>query len=214
MMSLRRPSSEVIHRFLLAQSRLGFTYKAVGSTARVSPSVPTGVGIQINTEHTTLWIEGERSSKYAQDHTWIKLGEGEEVFLKAKEALGRWQQFHLGWVELSPPETPIEPGAVVAVLSRRLGIWWLNACRIIYVVDDPGRFGFAYGTLPDHAGMGEERFLVEWDHATEQVWYDILAFSRPRLILTRLGYRYMRRVQKRFGRESAATMLRAVNQVN
>ena len=72
------------------------------------------------------------------------------------------------------------------------------------------RFGFAYGTLPDHAGSGEERFLVEWDRASGEVWYDILAFSRPHWLLTRLGYPYMRRLQKRFGRESAAAMVRAV----
>ena len=42
------------------------------------------------------------------------------------------------------------------------------------------RFGFAYGTLPDHAGSGEEGFLVEWGREEGSVWYDILALSRPR----------------------------------
>jgi uncharacterized protein (UPF0548 family) len=100
----------------------------------------------------------------------------------------------------------------VAIVARRAGMWWLNACRIVYVVDEPGpvgRYGFAYGTLPDHAESGEERFLVEWDRAAGEVWYDILAFSRPRWLLTRLGYPYMRRVRRRFGRESAA-MVRAL----
>ena len=104
-------------------------------------------------------------------------------------------------------------GEVVAVIAHKIGLWWLNACRIVYVVDEPGpirRFGFAYGTLPDHAGTGEERFLVEWDRASGEVWYDILAFSRPHQILTRLGYSYMRRVQEQFGKESAAAMVRAV----
>ena len=112
-----------------------------------------------------------------------------------------------------PPETPIRTGEVVAVVARRVGLWWLSACRVVYVVDEPGpvgRYGFAYGTLPDHAGSGEERFLVEWDRASGEVWYDVLAFSRPQWLLTRLGYRYMRRLQKRFGRESAAAMVRAV----
>jgi hypothetical protein len=40
------------------------------------------------------------------------------------------------------------------------------------------------------------------------VWYDILAFSRPNQLLTRLGYPWVRRTQKRFGRESAAVMFR------
>ena len=186
---LRRPSDMAVRDFLAAQAKFDFTYTAVGATASVLP-----IGYQV-------------------DHTRIKLGEGEEVFTNAKAALGRWEQFRLGWVEAWPPETPIRTGEVVAVVARRFGLWWLSACRVVYVVDEPGsvsRYGFAYGTLPDHAGSGEERFLVEWDRASGEVWYDILAFSRPRWLLTRLGYRYMRRLQKRFGRESAAAMLGAV----
>jgi uncharacterized protein (UPF0548 family) len=188
MVSLRRPSGETIRAFLASQSGLGLTYEAVGATAAVPPE------------------------DYAVDHTRIKLGEGEGVFLRAKAALGRWEQFRLGWVEVWPSQSTIEAGDLVAVVAHELGLWWLNACRIVYVVDEPGsvsRNGFAYGTLPDHAGTGEERFLVEWDRATGEVWYDILAFSRPHLVLTRLGYPCLRRLQKRFGKESAAAMLKA-----
>ena len=42
--------------------------------------------------------------------------------------------------------------------------------------------------VPGHVESGEERFLVEWDRNTDQVWFDILAFSRPRHILTRIGH--------------------------
>lgn len=83
----------------------------------------------------------------------------------------------------------------------------------MYVVDRSGpisKFGFAYGTLPGHAEIGEERFLLEWDRATDSVCYDILAFSRPNHFLTRLGYPLVRRTQKRFGRDSAVAMFRAV----
>jgi len=192
MVSLRRPSTETIRGFLTVQSKLGFTYTVVGATASLPPA------------------------DYVVDHTRIKLGQGEEVFMKAKAALGRWQQFRLGWVEVWSPETPIQTGEVVAVIARNLGLWWLNACRIVYVVDEEEpiqRYGFAYGTLPDHAETGEERFLVERDRASGEVWYDILAFSRPHLLLTRLGYPFVRRVQKRFAKASAAAMLRVVNNV-
>src|SRR5262249_20824062 len=66
------------------------------------------------------------------------------------------------------------------------------------------RYGFAYGTLPEHAESGEERFTVEWHEADDAVWYDILAFSRPHQLLVRLGYPLARRLQKRFARDSAA----------
>jgi uncharacterized protein (UPF0548 family) len=183
---LRRPTAETIRAFLAAQARLDLTYSAVGATATTPPA------------------------GYVMDHTRMRLGAGEKVFTAAKEALERWQQFRLGWLEASPEDTPIKEGQVVAILARSIGLWWLNACRIVIVLDEDGpvrRFGFAYGTLPDHAGSGEERFLIEWDREDDSVWYDILAFSRPRHFLARLGYPWVRRTQKRFGRESAAVML-------
>jgi uncharacterized protein (UPF0548 family) len=148
------------------------------------------------------------------DHTRVKLGNGEEVFRAAKVALERWEHFNLGWVKATPTETPIKVGAAVAVVARVLGLWWLNACRVVYVVDETEpvcRFGFAYGTLPWHAESGEERFLVEWDRTNEGVCYDILAFSRPNHLLARLGYPLTRRTQKRFARDSVAAMQKAVN---
>ena len=189
MVSLRRPSTETIREFLTSQSKLGFTYTAVGATASQPPA------------------------GYTVDHTRIKLGEGEEVYVKAKDALLRWEQFRLGWMEVWPPETPIKTGEAVAVIARTLGLWSLNACRIVYVVDEPGPSagtGSPMGRFPITLETGEERFLVEWDRASGEVWYDILAFSRPQHLLTWLGYPYVRRVQKRFGRESAAAMLKSV----
>ena len=189
MLSLRKPSAESIHQFLLTQGKLGFTYSAVGATATVPP-----VG-------------------YVVDHTRIKLGVGEEIFESAKVSLRRWKHFNLGWVEAIPNSTPIENGQVIAVLAHVFGIWWLNACRIVYVVDEVEakvRFGFAYGTLPGHAESGEERFVIEWDRADDSVWYDVLAFSRPNYFVTRLGYPFVRCIQKRFARDSAAAMVRVV----
>jgi uncharacterized protein (UPF0548 family) len=190
MLLFRKPSVEAIRCFLAEQARQDFTYSAVGATAGIPPS------------------------GYVVDHTRIRLGDGERVFEAAKGALMRWDQFRLGWLEAGLAETPIHEGQVVAVVARAIGIWWLNACRIVFVVDEVGpvrRFGFAYGTLPDHAGTGEERFLVEWDRSDNCVWYDILAFSRPHHALARLGYPMVRRTQKRFGRESSAAMQRAVS---
>lgn len=190
MFSLRKPSKESLRQFIQAQRPLGFTYVAVGATATQPPA------------------------GYVVDHTRRQLGTGEATFNAAVAALQAWRQFRLGWVDAWPPETPLRPGEVVAVMGRALGIWWLNACRIVYVVDEGGpvlRFGFAYGTLPGHAESGEERFLVEWNRADDSVWYDILAFSRPNLVLTRLGYPLVRRAQKRFARDSAAAMRRAVD---
>ena len=101
----------------------------------------------------------------------------------------------------------------MAVVVHYLNCYWLNACRIVYVIEDNGpleRFGFAYGTLRDHAESGEERFSVEWNRETDEVSYDLLAFSRPNYLLVRLGYPFARRLQRRFASDSGQAMLKAV----
>ena len=50
--------------------------------------------------------------------------------------------------------------------------------RVIYVVDEPRRRGFAYGTLPGHPEDGEESWMVE-HRDDDSVWITIRAFSRP-----------------------------------
>lgn len=60
-------------------------------------------------------------------------------------------------------------------------------CRVVYVVDEPDRRGFAYGTLPGHAESGEERFVVRYDPATDEVYADVTAFSRHGTWWSRLG---------------------------
>ena len=189
MLFLRKPAAETIRAFLAAQSKLDLTYPAAGATAAAPPA------------------------GYVVDRTRIKLGAGAGTFAAARAALGRWEQFRLGWVEAWPPQTPIRAGQVVAVIARLWGLWWLNACRIVYLVDKDGpvrRYGFAYGTLPGHAESGEERFTVEWHEQDDTVWYDILAFSRPHYVLVRVGYPFARRLQRRFARDSAAAMRQAL----
>ena len=154
-------------------------------------------------------------SLYTADHNRVQLGRGREVWSRAVAALRAWQMFNLDWIRLYWPSTPIREGETVAVLAQCLNCYWLNACRIVYVIEDEGpleRFGFAYGTLYDHAESGEERFLLEWDRDRDEVWYDILAFSRPNQFLTRMGYPFARQLQKKFAAESKAAMIKAVSQ--
>jgi len=121
--------------------------------------------------------------------------------------------FNMPWLRLDRTSAPIQVGTDVAVSVHHFGFYSLNACRIVYVVDEEDpvkRFGFAYGTLAEHAESGEERFTVEWDRG-DTIWYDILAFSRPRQMIARLGYPLSRLLQKRFAEDSKAAMLEAVS---
>jgi uncharacterized protein (UPF0548 family) len=101
----------------------------------------------------------------------------------------------------------------VAVLVRHLGFWSINGCRVLYRVGDESddvRFGFAYGTLTNHAESGEELFEVFIDPKTADVSYRIHAMSWPQAALARVGKPIARILQARFRSHSAAAMVRAV----
>lgn len=139
------------------------------------------------------------------------VGRGKNAFDLARRALTEWRHFDLGWVELYPRAAPVEPGTTVAVLIRHAGLWSLNGCRVVYSVGDAGvSAGFAYGTLANHAEMGEEIFQVSIAADSEAVTYKIRAVSRPRAALARIGYPYVRFCQSRFRRDSLVAVRRAV----
>jgi uncharacterized protein (UPF0548 family) len=122
--------------------------------------------------------------------------------------------FDLGWGVLIPADAPIEVNVTVCVRVRHFDFWSLNACRIVDVIDEDGpvkRYGFAYGTLAEHAERGEERFTIEWNREDDSVCYDILAYSQPRHRLARLGYPLARMMQRRFARDSKQAMRRALH---
>ncbi|MDQ3862085.1 MAG: DUF1990 domain-containing protein [Actinomycetota bacterium] len=156
---LREPSDAHIRRFLDDQRSLPFSYPEVGASRDGAPS------------------------GYPVNHHRGRLGTGQQTFTRAVEAVRRWKMYETGWTKLCWPEAPITEGTVVGVLGRHFGLWSLNACRIVYVIEEEGpllkRCGFAFGTLPAHMERGEERFTVEWYRADDSVTYEIFAFARP-----------------------------------
>jgi uncharacterized protein (UPF0548 family) len=189
MFRLTKPSDEELRRFLSTQKDSPFSYPEVGASAR---TLPQG---------------------YTVDRNSTQLGRGEAKWQRAVEAIRGWKMFNISWIHVYPPAAPIEVGTEVAVVVSHFGFYSLNACRIVYVVEEENlvkRFGFAYGTLEEHVESGEERFTVEWHSADNRVSYDIFAFSRPRSFLARFAYPLSRSVQRKFGRDSKAAMLNAV----
>jgi uncharacterized protein (UPF0548 family) len=152
------------------------------------------------------------NASFDSDEAIAPLGSGASTFGRAKDALRQWAHFDLGWVELHPRGAFITTGTVVAVLIQHLGFWSLNGSRVVYGVggDNADEFGFAYGTLANHAEMGEEIFKVIHKRDTDEVQYVIRAASRPGAPLARLGRPAVRMLQARFRRDSARAMQRAV----
>jgi uncharacterized protein (UPF0548 family) len=116
----------------------------------------------------------------------------------------------LGWVEPCWPDATLREGELVGTLAHVCGLWIVNVCRIVYLSETASEagneFSFAYGTLNGHVERGEERFRIEWHHADDSVWYEIVAFSKPGIWLTRVGYPFVRYQQRRFARDSLRVM--------
>lgn len=186
---LRKPDQECLERIGAAHRDRPLSYAQVGLSRSPAPA------------------------GYVLDNYRVQLGSGGAVFERAKQALGNWRMLQLGWVEPCWPDSPIKEGVLVGTLARLFGLWAVNVCRIVAVIDEDGpvsRYGFAYGTLSGHAERGEEQFQIEWRRADDSVWYEIQAVSQPGGWLTRLGYPLVRRMQRRFGRDSLRVMGEAV----
>ncbi len=190
MFLVRRPSQEAIDRFLRASQDLPLSYGPIGI------------------------VRGE-TVRHDLDEATIAIGRGKADFERARTALLAWKQFDIGWVETFPRHAPVAVGTVVAVLIRHLGFWSLNGCRVLYLVgslEDDARFGFAYGTLTNHAEAGEELFEVSVDPKTDDVMFRIRATSWPRAPLARIGHPIVRVLQARFRHYSAEAMKRATRE--
>jgi uncharacterized protein (UPF0548 family) len=188
MFFLHEPSPQDVGKFVTASRDLPLSYGAVG-------------------------LAKEPRAGFAVDEQIAVIGNGAAAFERAASALAAWKHFDLSWVSVRPPGLPIDPGTVVAVVVRHLGLWSMNGCRVVYSVGARSgqEFGFAYGTLTNHAEAGEEIFKVSLDPNSGDVTYSIRAVSRPQALLARLGYPVTRSLQARFRRESARAMIQALS---
>lgn len=123
-----------------------------------------------------------------------RVGSGRERFESVARAVMTWGVQRGAGISVRE-SGPVAVDAV-AVLRLALGPLGVDApARVVYVVEEPHRRGFAYGTLPGHPEAGEEAFLVE---LTEEgvVELVITAFSRPATLLARVGGPVTRVVQR------------------
>jgi uncharacterized protein (UPF0548 family) len=77
--------------------------------------------------------------------------------------------------------------------------------RVVYVVDEPKRRGFAYGTLHGHPEDGEESWVVE-QKEDGSVWMTVRAFSRPANPAWWAVYPVLRIVQEFYTRRYLASL--------
>ncbi|GAA1558512.1 DUF1990 domain-containing protein [Kribbella sancticallisti] len=165
---------------------LRFSYDVVGST-RFSET-PTG---------------------YHRLEQRTKIGTGDETFRRAGKAVMTWQMHKKAGVAVKATDSP----AVIGTNSLgRLGVGPVGLpvpCRVVWVVDEPDRIGFGYGTLHGHPASGEESFVVTRE--ADGVYFTLLSYSRPGTWYTRLGGPVGRAGQSFFGQRYASALKRLAN---
>lgn len=185
MFSLVRPSPKDLTAFVREQESCELTYAEVGATATTMPP-------------------GYRHDRWQEDLGRFDPGR----FARAADALRRWEIQRGAGLTIFPGE-PVEPGTTFALVIR-LPVGFASAAgRVVYVVDQPGDFGFAYGTLPGHPEQGEEAFHVVRDG--DLLSFTVTAFSRLRHPIARLGAPVARAMQLRVTGAYLAAMRRAAN---
>jgi uncharacterized protein (UPF0548 family) len=100
----------------------------------------------------------------------------------------------------------VAPGTTVRVSGRVSGMRADAELRVIFVIDEPRRVGFALGTVGDSVVSGEESFMLEWNDKDE-VWFTVRAFEAP----SSLVYRVLPVLLRRRRRELFGRYLRAIS---
>jgi uncharacterized protein (UPF0548 family) len=169
---VRPPTDDRLDRLLADMAGAELTYPEVGATAEPD-ALPAG---------------------YHHVRAATVLGAGDADFAAAVDGIRTWRLHRGQGIRVAPAEPPVAPGTDVALVVPSFGLHVVAACRVVWVVDDGDRFGFGYGTLPVHPASGEEAFVVDRVPGGD-VRAAIVAFSRPRHPLARLGAPVMRRQQ-------------------
>ena len=129
-------------------------------------------------------------------HHQRDVGSGPAAFEGAVEAIRSWvAQRGLG-ASIEPPGVPVELGATLLVVLPAGPATMVAPNRVVGIVDEPDRWGFAYGSLPGHPERGEESFVAE-RRADGTVSVTISVDAEPGTWLTRLGGPVTMAVQRR-----------------
>ena len=147
---------------------------------------------------------------FIPDSGKIILGTGQEIFKTAVESIYDLKMFDIpkkGFAIAFDKE--IKKNTIVVVKATALGLW----VKLASVVSDEiysenENFvtkGFSYTTLNGHIEFGKEWFLIEYNKATEEVFFILSSISRPNF-LGYLIFPIIRYYQKVFQKKLLSTL--------
>jgi uncharacterized protein (UPF0548 family) len=145
---------------------------------------------------TTLGAQGMPPG-YRHIARRIRVGHGQAAFDALADGILRWGIQRRAGLEVRSASERAAVGVDVTCVARVGPLRVAAPCRVVGVVDEPGRrAGFAYGTLPGHPECGEEAFLAEAG-GDGDVWFVVRAFSRAGVWWSKVGAPVARVVQRR-----------------
>lgn len=116
------------------------------------------------------------------------VGKGRDAYERVGWALMHWQINREAGFFVQPQHAAVRLNEHVAVALPLAGLFAVTAtCKVVAIIAEGDRTGFAYGSLPNHPEQGEEAFWVSFDEATEDVTLTIRSVSRPASWFTKLG---------------------------
>jgi uncharacterized protein (UPF0548 family) len=116
-------------------------------------------------------------------------------FDQALNDLFCWRAHSGAGLDVKASDMPLVTGSVV-LLRFGVGPAAVTArCRVLELIEQPSRRGFAYGTLPGHPESGAEEFVLEQD-AGGRIRFTVTSVSRPATLLARASGPIGRMVQR------------------
>lgn len=175
-------------KFAQATAQLPYSYPEIGATQ--STNYPNG---------------------YTIDHNQIELGSNDKTFERAREALKSWLPQQATKIGVHPKSAKLKPDESFLLAIVELPFFVIAApSRVVYLIDEEHRFGYAYGTLKGHPERGEVRFLVQREmHG--QVVFQVDSFSKRSSRLVKLARPIARRIQIRATQIYLSSMREFVN---
>ena len=200
---LRCPHLDRLAQLTKSYASSPVTQENVGSTLQWERSIPEKIP-------TPQFIIRNRDRFL---HQRFKIGNGEQDYLAAVEALCLGKCFDLGWVE-PVLQRPLEENDTFCLIVRAFGMCSVNFCRVVYRSEESTAenqfFAIGVGTLERHAAIGEERLSLNWNRENGDVHFLIDSYSRPSTWLSKLFAFYLRRRQLKFVDQASKRMEREI----
>ena len=114
--------------------------------------------------------------KYRRSEVSAVVGSGDTVWARVASELLLWKVKTASGFDVDSTG-PASPGDLLNVTARLFGATVVEPVEVVTVVQEPGRVGFAYRTMPGHPVSGEEAFIVH--RHGDEVHLTIRSLTQP-----------------------------------